>query len=184
MSLSKAAVLYANSLYDLALEKNAVASVSDEMSNVVKVIEDNAKLKRVLESPIVKPSAKLIIIQETIQSFAGAVLMQFIDYIGKKNRIDGLWEIGKAYEQILDERVGIIRVKITSAIGLTKEQLAEIQSKLEGTYSKKILFDTKIDSAVIGGFVLQVEDTVIDASLKNKLERLRKKFLKASLSFN
>jgi F-type H+-transporting ATPase subunit delta len=184
MSISKAAVLYANSLYDLAVEKDAVAGVTDEMNEVVKLIEANAELKQVLDSPIIKPSAKLIIIRESIQSFAGAVLMQFIDYIGKKNRIDGLWEIGKAYEQILDERVGIIRVKITSAIELTKEQLAEIQQQLEGTYAKKILFDTKIDPAVIGGFVLQVEDTVIDASLKNKLERLKKKFLKASLSFN
>jgi len=67
---------------------------------------------------------------------------------------------------------------------LTKEQLDEIQKQLEGTYAKKILFNTKIDPAVIGGFVLQVEDTIIDASLKNKLELLKKKFLKASLSLN
>ena len=184
MSLSKAAVLYANSLYDLALEKNAVASVTDEMSRIVRVIEDNAQLKRVLESPIVKPSAKIQIIRECTASFAGAVLMQFVDFLYEKNRIDGIWEIGKAYEQILDEREGIIRVKITSAIELTRQQLDEIQEQLEGTYAKKILFDIKINPAVIGGFVLQVEDTVIDASLKNKLERLKKKFLKASLSFN
>lgn len=184
MSISKAAVLYANSLYDFAVEKNAVVSVSDEMNEVVKLIDGNPELKRVLDSPIVKPSAKLVIIKESIQSFAGSVLMQFIDFLGKKDRVDGIWEIGKAYEQILDERQGIIRVKITSAIELTKEQLDEIQNQLEGTYAKKILFDTKIDPAVIGGFVLQVEDTIIDASLKNKLELLKKKFLKASLSLN
>ncbi len=184
MSLSKAAVLYANSLYDFAVEKNAVAQVSDEMSSVVKVIEDNAELKRVLESPVIKQSAKVQIIRESMKSFAGAVLMQFIDFLEKKSRVDGLWEIGKAFEQILDERQGILRVKITSAIELTGEQLNEIQRQLEGSYAKKILFDTKINPAVIGGFVLQVEDTIIDASLKNKLELLKKKFLKASLSRN
>jgi F-type H+-transporting ATPase subunit delta len=184
MSLSKAALLYANSLYDLAIDKNAVPGVSDEMENIVTVIEDNAQLKRMLESPVVKHSVKLQIMRETVKSFAGPVMMQFLEFLGKKNRVDGLLEIGKAYTLIHDERQGILRVKLTSAIALTESQLSEIRSRLESEYRKTIIFITKINPSVVGGFILQVDDTIIDASIKNKLELLKKKFLKASLSLN
>jgi len=184
MSLSKVALLYANSLYDLALEQNTVAGVSDEMSNIVKVIEGNAELKRVLDSPVVKQFSKLQIIRETVKSFAGATTLQFLDYLERKSRVDGLWEIGKAFETVIDERQGLLRVKITSAVELSPSQLDGIRAELEKDYAKKILFEKTINPTVVGGFILQVGDTVIDASLKNKLELLKKKFLKASVSLN
>jgi F-type H+-transporting ATPase subunit delta len=184
MSLSKASLLYANSLYDLAIEKNVVAGITGEIANVAKVIAENSELKRVVESPIVKQSAKLEILKEILSSDATPVFMQFLQYLGKKNRIDGLLEISKAYLQVHDERQGILRVKLTSAFPVNEEQLTQIRLELESQYKKTILFETKINATVIGGFVLQIDDTIIDASLKNKLELLKKKFLKASISLN
>ena len=184
MSLSKAALLYANSLYDLAIEKNVVADISEEIMNVAQVIETNSELKRVVESPIVKQSAKFQILKEVLQATTSPVFIQFLLFLEKKNRIDGLLEISKAYIQIRDEREGILRVRLTSAVELSDIQMNDIRAELESQYRKKILFETKINASVIGGFILQIDDTIIDASLKNKLELLKKKFLNASISLN
>ena len=184
MSLSKAAVLYANSLYDLAIEKNAVAGITVEIANIAKIIEENGELKRVVESPIVKKSAKFQILKEVFQDAISPVFVQFLTFLERKNRIDGLLEISKAYLLVRDERENLLRVTITSAVELSDVQINDIRAELESQYHKTVLFETKINASVIGGFILQIDDTIIDASLKNKLELLKKKFLKASISLN
>lgn len=184
MSLSKVALLYANSLYDLAIEKNVVAGITVEIAHVAKIIEENSELKRVVASPIVKQSAKFQILKEVLQSNASPVFMQFLTFLEKKNRIDCLMEISIAYLQVRDEREGVLRVTVTSAVELSDAQMKDIRTELEIQYRKTILFETRIKASVIGGFILQIDDTIIDASLKNKLELLKKKFLKASISLN
>ena len=80
--------------------------------------------------------------------------------------------------------MGIVSVKVSSAVNLDDSQIKNFQSKLEKLLQKKVKFIFKIDTSVLGGFIAEVNDTVYDASLKHQLALLKKKFLSSGVSVN
>ncbi len=184
MRFSKVATVYANSLYNYASEKNKIAEVFDDVLSVARMARKSADLRRVIGNPTVKHSVKFQVISDVAQNNCTEETKYFIKYLYDHERIDAVLEIFEAFLVLKDEREGLLRVDVCSAETLSPEQKAGIISRLEVKYAKHIELTEKIDPTIIGGFIVTVGDTIIDASVKNQLTQIKKKLISASFSSN
>jgi F-type H+-transporting ATPase subunit delta len=183
MSVFKISYRYANSFFQLALEKQSLKEYAEEMSLIFNTLENSRELRIVLKTPVIKQKDKKNILKKIFGKEVGKDTLEFIEFIVDKNRIDILFEIAKEFLALRDQHDGIIRTKISSAVELKDLLKKEMVARLEKETSKKVFPEYSVDSKLIGGFIIKVEDKVIDASVKHQLELLRKKFLE-ELSFS
>jgi F-type H+-transporting ATPase subunit delta len=182
MTYSKVARTYAESLYLFAKEQNALQAVQEDVTETLGIINAHAELRRTLENPIIKQSAKFAILKQILESKVSAQYMRFLDVFFQRFRIDSIKEIAEAFIAFSDKQQGNIRVTIESAREMTTEQLAAIKSNLERQLQGNVFFDSKINASLLGGFVIKYNDVVVDASLSHKLYNLKKKILNTGLT--
>lgn len=176
MSVYRISYRYANSLFQLALEKNALKKFADDAELIYNTLVGSKELRSILRNPVIKLKVKKELLESLFKDRIGSELGGFINFIVEKNREEILTEIMYEFLNLRDRKEGIIRAKVYSADTLTDELKKELESRLEKQTSKKVFPKYSVDQKLIGGFVVQIHDTVMDASVKHQLELLRKKF--------
>jgi F-type H+-transporting ATPase subunit delta len=173
----RAASRYVKSLLGLAVEKKVLEAVHQDMLLFSKTVEENRGFKLMLQSPVIKHDTKRDVMQKIFKGKVNALTLSFLDIITKKNREPLLHAISKEFHNAYNEYKGIGKATITTAVSLDAKLRGEIE-KLVKKYSDKkdIELIEKIDKDMIGGFILNVGDKQIDASLRNKLKALKVKF--------
>ncbi len=184
MNESKVSTRYANSLLSSASDKGNLDTVAKDMELVYSTIKSSAELSRTLLSPVVKAQIKFSILEEIFKEKICKETMDFIKFVVEKNREDLFESIVKKFLELRDQKHGLVNVNVKSATELTKDQKEKLKGKFEKLLNKKVRLNFTIEPGVIGGIVAKVGDTVYDASLKNQLEILRKRFLKGGASLN
>ncbi len=97
-------------------------------------------------------------------------MVNFLKILVDKNRFSLFNDILSAYRETLDDINNISKVRVTSAVEMTKEAQDKLKSKLEEKLKKKVVFDMDINPDIIAGLVIKIGDNVVDMSLKHKLE--------------
>ena len=185
MSSYNIATRYANALMELATEKNVLKQVADDMELVFNGIAESKELRTVLKSPVIKTEKKEAILNEIFNSRIGDISTSFIQFIVEKNREDLIYDILKRFKELYYLRINRVEAKITSSVELTEQQMDQLQSSLEKYTQKDVTSIFAIDDSIIGGFVVKINDTVLDASIKQQLNKLRKKlFEQQSIALN
>ena len=177
MSVARIASRYAKSLIDLAVEK-------DKLDRVMQDVESFSELTAVrdfyllLKSPIVKGDKKWSIISGILQGKFDELTMAFLKILVNKGRESLLPEIGKEFINQYRKIKHISIVKVTTATKLTDAQLKEIKDKLvaSSVTDDKVELITEVDPELIGGFVVEFDDRLYDASIKHQLRKLKKDF--------
>lgn len=176
MSIYRISYRYANSLFQLAEEKNSLKKLADDAELIFSTLEKSKELRAILKNPVIKPKDKKNVLAKIFQDKISKVMIEFLDFVVDKNREDILIDIMREFLNLRDNKEGILRTNIISAVELDDELKKEIETKLEANTKKKVISKYFIDPKIIGGFIIKLGDTVIDASLTHQLERLRKKF--------
>jgi len=174
---SRAASRYAKSLLGLAIEKNAVESVFEDMKLFSKVVEENKDFGLMLRNPIIRHDKKRDILEAIFKGKVNALTLAIFDIITRKNREPLLRSIAQEFQTQYNEYKGIGKATVTTATPLDSKLKAELE-KMVKTLSNKPTVDLaeKVDASLIGGFVLNVGDRQIDASIKSKLKSLKVEF--------
>ncbi|HSD65031.1 MAG TPA: ATP synthase F1 subunit delta [Ignavibacteriaceae bacterium] len=180
----KVSLRYATSLIDLALEKNILDSVSNDIEFVGDTLEKCPELKRALENPVIKPETKSSILDEIFKSRINPETMHFIRFLVKKGRENLLGEIVSKFLGLRDKNMNIVNVDVQSAYEMTEDQKEKLKTRIEKVLNKKARFRIKINPEVVGGFIAKVNDTVYDASVKHQLETLKQILLKNGTALN
>lgn len=165
---------YANALIDFAEEKNALEQVSEDMIFVEKILSDSKDLKIVLKSPIINKEKKRKILQEIFTDKVNKVSLEFILFVNSKSRESILHDISKRYNAIRNVKLNRVEAKIVSTIEFSDEQKNNLQKQLVEFSNKEVIPTFHTDESLIGGFTVKINDTVIDASVKQQLKKLRK----------
>jgi len=168
---------YAKSLIDLAGEQGKLDRVLEDMKLFAEVskVRDMALL---LKSPVVSMDRKSKVFEAIFSGKVDQLTFAFLDIILKKGRESLLSEIAQEFIHQYREIKGISIVEVTSAEALSAETLESIRRKLVDSKLThgQIEFKTKVDPALIGGFVIAFEDKLYDASVRHQLDLLRKEF--------
>jgi F-type H+-transporting ATPase subunit delta len=177
MSQHRAAYRYALSLFEVALETKCLDQVSADLVTIESVIASSTDFALFLKSPIVKTFRKKSIMSEIFDGKVNALTMKFLLLLVAKEREPILREIIKRFFRLKDERTGVLDVTARTAVGFSKPQEDELARRLGEATKKKIRIRWIADPALKGGFTVQYEDTVWDASVRRQLELLRESLL-------
>ncbi len=165
---------YAKALLEFADDKKSLEQVSNDMILVEATLASSKELRAVLKSPVINNESKKSILQELFAEITNKVSMEFILFVNSKNRENILFDIAKRYNAIRNITLKRVEAEIISTVNFSNEQKSSLQKQLTEFSQKEIIPTFKIDESLIGGFTVKMNDTVIDASVKQQLNRLRK----------
>ncbi len=172
MKATKSAGRYAKALLELAIEQNKTQEVSADMRRFAEAFRETREFQLFLDSPIIKADKKNAILNEVFPSF-DVLTRSFVELLVRNGRENALGQIADSFEAQLKEHLGIIPVSLISAHPLDAATKKTILSKLETSLKGKLELEEKIDPSLIGGFIVKMGDTQIDASVSNKLKNLK-----------
>jgi F-type H+-transporting ATPase subunit delta len=170
---------YAKSLLDLATEQNQVDAVYADMKWLHSICKSNPDFVNLLRSPIIKPSAKEKIIAAVSNNRVSSLTSAFIKLLVAKARENNLPEIATTYIDQFNSVRNIHKVKITTAEAITEEMKNAIMVNVKATATAGQSFEveTHVDSDLIGGFLLESNGVLVDASISRDLKDIHKQFM-------
>ena len=173
MSGSNVARRYARALLELGLEAGNLETIVREFSAIAETVASSAELRAVIVSPNVPRGARKAVLTDIATRLGrGTTRKKTLSLLADNNRLRLIPGIADALKQGADERGGVLRATVTSAAPLTDAYVARLTEALETRFHKKIIVERGIDSTLLSGVVTRVGDTVIDGSLKSRLDKL------------
>jgi F-type H+-transporting ATPase subunit delta len=177
MASTKSAARYAKALLDLTLENGSVEAVEKDLIRFVQVVKESNDFRIFLNSPVVRDDKKIAIYHKVFEGF-NPLTMQFFTLVTKNGREQLLPEIAAQFERQLMKNRGIVSGSIVSATPLTEKTKQEILDRIAPAFEGSLQLSESVDSSLLGGFVIRIEDKQIDASVANKLKELRQELVK------
>jgi len=169
---------YAKSLLDLATEQNQVDPVYNDMKWLSSICKSNPDFVAVLMSPIIKADKKQAIIEAVTNGRVTSLTAAFIQLLVRKTRESNLYEIVTAYIDQFNLSRNIQKVKITTASPLSDELKTVIMANVKSALpNQSFEIETTIKEELIGGFTLETNGQLIDASIQRDLKDIKKQFM-------
>jgi F-type H+-transporting ATPase subunit delta len=177
MADSRVASRYVKSLLGLAVEQGAVDAVHADMQMISKAGQTNRDFLLMLKSPIVRHEKKKEVLNKLFAGRVHPLTMAIIEILTKKNREPLLPAIAAEFHNAYNDYKGIGKASIVSAFELDASLKSQLETMVKKLSNKtQVELDQKVDKELIGGFILNVGDRQIDASIKSKLKSLKNKF--------
>ena len=165
---------YASALYDLSSEKKVVDSVLENLKNIKKVIEGNKELSLLIKSPLINSKDKLeVLIKLTLTLKLNDLSVTFLRVVSNNKRFSSLTSIISQFVNINANKRGSVLADVTSADVLSEDQRLNIKDQLRKILGDKLSLNFKVDKKIIGGLIVKVGSKMIDASLANKINKLK-----------
>lgn len=169
---------YAKALFKLAVETGDTRQVYDQMKQLDVSFASQPMLKKAVINPFVPVDDKVALLESSAKAESGGTLGRFFRLLIKKGRIEFVRAIALAYVKLFRERNDIAQVEIVTAAPMPQEQIDKMVEVVKQQLGTKTLeIETKVDSSLIGGFIINVASQVLDASVKKQIEKLRLKLL-------
>lgn len=169
---------YAKSLVELATEKGQLEAVYADMKYLQAVCQQSREFVSLLKSPIIKSDQKGNIISAVTNGKTSELSNAFIQLLVKKGRESDLNEIAAAFIEQYNQLKGIHKVTLTTAVPVSDELKQSIEQKIRSERSLgTVELETRTDESLIGGFVLEFNNNLVDASIQRDLRDIQKQFL-------
>ncbi|HYX88932.1 MAG TPA: ATP synthase F1 subunit delta [Gaiellaceae bacterium] len=177
--MSVADRVYAQALFEAAKEKGRLEPVYEQLAQVVEAEAEVPELRELLRNPQLDPQARARAIEDLLEG-ADEILRNFLLLLADKGRSGQLEEIARELERLVAAEEGLVRAELTTAIELSDEQARELLGQVEEASGRKVEATRRVDPDLIGGIVLQVGSHRLDASVRGRLERLRRELAASS----
>lgn len=167
---------YSDALVELAKEgRLTYEKISSDLNFIKDTLEQSKDLNDVLVNPVVSIENKKEIIDKVFSNDVDGLILNFLKVIVDKERFNTFYDICDSFSKARDSVENISRVQVVSAVEMNSEAQNKLKIKLEEKMKKNVVLDLKINPQIIAGLVISIGDSVIDMSLKHKLEDLSKK---------
>lgn len=179
MRQNKVSKRYAKALFDLAIESNLLDQIMQDL-NLIRGVNHH-ELSVLLASPVISSDKKINIFNSIFSKHIQAITLAFFKLVFSKGRSVIIEDIIEAFASMYRENKGIKVVEITTAIALSNETKSAIASQLQTSKflaGKQVELKEKVDSSIIGGLQIQVDDNLFDASIKHDLQIIKRQFIK------
>ena len=177
--MEEIAEVYARSLFEVAQENDKLDELHDELGEFADALSESRELQVFFFSPYFSSQEKKDGIAKVVEG-GDEHFMRFLELLAERHRMPVLFRIRRDFDRMWAEEHKLLAVTITSAVELDDEIKDDIRKKIEEETGRKVEFDSKVDPDVLGGLVLQVGNFVMDASVRSRLERLRKQVARAA----
>jgi len=174
---SEVAKRYAVGLFELALEKDMLDRIADEIRSIGEVFKKDRTLLNFLAAPQIRDQEKEEVIRKIFSGKVSKPVEEFLDIVVRKRRSMFLIEICEAFDDLVLEHGGFVKTRVDTVVELTEEEKKKLKAKLEAKTGKKILMTTRMRPEILGGVIVQLGDQVIDRSIKHEMRLLRDRLM-------
>ena len=171
---------YSLALYELANESNSLSKIEENSQALLKLISSSEDFNNLIKDPTISRDILNQVIKKISDNFKLEVLFKnFLSFLITKRRFFYVQQILKNFNQICSEKRGELKAEIKSAKNLTQDEINKITQELSNNFQSEIKLNYTHDQSLIGGLVVQIGSTMIDTSIKKKLQQLEAKMLEA-----
>jgi F-type H+-transporting ATPase subunit delta len=180
MAGNRAAIRYAKSVVELAKEKDQLDLVYGDMQVISNAIKTNREIQLLLNSPIIKVDKKQAILNKVFAAKIGELSSKLVDLLTRKGRESLLESIADQFVVQYRKLKGQVVANVTSAVPLTDSSRIKVLELIQKAVSGDIELVEDVNPDLIGGFVVRIDDKMIDASIAKKMNDLKKEMLGSS----
>jgi F-type H+-transporting ATPase subunit delta len=173
------AEVYARALFEAAKEDDVLDRVHDELGQFADALDEDRNLQVFLFSPYFSSEEKKDGIRRIV-SDADERLLNFLELLAERHRMPALFRIRRIFEDLWAEENKLLPVTVTSATELDTGLVDDIGKRIEEQTGRRVELSSKVDPDVLGGLMVRVGNLVLDATVRNRLEQLRKQVAKAA----
>jgi F-type H+-transporting ATPase subunit delta len=177
--MEEIAEVYARSLFEVAMEQNKLDEIHDELGEFSDVLSENRKLQLFFFSPYFSSEEKKDGVAKVIEG-GNEYFVRFLELLAEKHRLPVLFRIRREFDALWAKEQKLLEVSVTSAVKLDEETVKGIGKKIEEQTGNRVELASHVDPDLIGGLVIRVGNLVLDASVRNRLERLRRQVARAA----
>ncbi|MBN8412782.1 F0F1 ATP synthase subunit delta [Halomonas denitrificans] len=164
---------YAKAAFEHAVAKDALEDWSGMLARVAQVVSDDDMRGRVLGNPKLSSAQKADVVVDVCGDAVNDDLKNFVRLVGQKGRLTALGAIAEQFEVLKAQQEKRVEVEIVSAFPLAEAQEQSLASALAKRLNREISITTQVDKTLLGGVILRAGDTVIDGSVRGRLNRLQ-----------
>ena len=173
--MSAVAENYAETLLELGLRDDRADAYGDLLADVADLYRKERTFRLFLQTPRIEPARKKGLLRDALGERVPETFLRFLLVVVEKRRQRALPEMERAYREQLDERRGRVRARVTLAVEPDQELQGEIADRLSEMLDREVVPRFVEDEEILGGLVVRVGDRVLDASLRRRLQELRRK---------
>jgi F-type H+-transporting ATPase subunit delta len=176
--MEEIASVYARSLFEVAKEQDKLDAVRDQLGEFGDALSETRELQVFFFSPYFSTQEKKDGLERAVTD-ADPVILNFLELLIEKHRMPVMFRIRAEYDRLWEEENKLLPVEITSAIELDKDIVKQLGDRISEQTGRKVELSSRVEPDILGGIVVQVGNAVLDASVRNRLDQLRRQVVKA-----
>src|SRR5919106_5371347 len=173
------AEVYARALFEAAKEHDVLDRVHEELGEFAEALENDRNLQVFLFSPYFSSDEKREGVRKIV-SDADERTVNFLELLAERHRMPAIFRIKREFDALWAEENQLLPVTVTSAVELDEGLVEDIGKRIQDQTGRKVELSSNVDPEVLGGLMVQVGNMVLDGTVRNRLERLRKQVTKAA----
>ena len=177
--MEEIARVYAEALFDVAKEKDKLDRIQEELEQFAAALSDDREMQVFFFSPYFSSAEKREGLERAVTG-ADPEFVNFLELLTEKHRMPLVFRIQRQFEERWKEENKKLDVTVTSAVELDPEVVEKVGKEIEKQTGRSVDLRSTVDDSIVGGLVLQVGNMVLDASIRNRLEKLRKNIARAA----
>jgi F-type H+-transporting ATPase subunit delta len=177
--MAEAARVYAEALFDVAKEKGKLDAIRGELAQFADALDGDHELQVFFFSPYFSTAEKIAGLKRAV-SDADPELVNFLELLIEKGRMQEVFRIRRQLDELWKQENRRIDVTVTSAVTLEPAVVEKVGEEIERQTGQKVDLSSRVDAEILGGIVLQVGNMVLDASIRSRLDKLRKSVAQAA----
>jgi F-type H+-transporting ATPase subunit delta len=177
--MEEIAQVYTRALFEVAKEHDVLDRVHDELGQFADALAEDRNLQVFLFSPYFSSEEKKDGVSRIVAE-ADVRLVNFLELLAERHRMPVLFRIRRAFDDMWAEENRLLPVTVTSAVDLDEALVEEIGRRIGEQTGRRVELSSSVDPEVLGGLKVQVGNMVLDATVRNRLEQLRKQVTKAA----
>jgi ATP synthase F1 delta subunit len=171
--------VYADALFEAARDKDELDVVHEQLGQFAEALNESNDMRVFFFSPYFSSAEKRAAIANSVEG-ASTELVNFLELLAEKHRMPAIFRIRARFDELWAKANKRLEVTLTSAVELDPAVVEQVGTEVERQTERTIDLESQVDPEILGGLVLRVGNMVLDASLRSKLERLRKEVAAAT----
>jgi len=173
------ASVYARSLFEVAKEQGKLDDIREQLGQFADALAETRELQTFFFSPYFSTPEKEGGLDRLVEG-ADPIVLNFLRLLIENHRMPVLFRVRRSYDDLWEEENKLLPVEVTSAVELDEQTVRQIGDRIGEQTGRRVDLSSRVEPDILGGIVVRVGNTVLDASIRNRLERLRRQVARAS----
>ena len=176
--MEEIATVYARSLFEVAQEQNKLDVVRDQLGTFVDALNETRELQTFFFSPYFSTAEKQDGLDRAV-SDADEFVVNFLKLLIENHRMPAIFRTRREFDRLWQQENKLLPVTVTSAVALDQATVDQIGARIAEQTGRKVDLSAAVDAEILGGIIVRVGNSILDASIRNRLEQLRKQVARA-----